>query len=90
MRTGRTRAQRREQAVALLAEGSAMSTGLAALLLSVSPKTVARWCREGTIKAFRPGGDGQWRVNAADIAKRLLRDNQGRETMTDTVDERRG
>jgi excisionase family DNA binding protein len=69
---GRTRAQRRELAVRLMAEGSPMSTGLAALLLSVSPKTVARWCREGRIKAVRPGG--HWLVLASEIAARLLDD----------------
>ena len=77
-RTIRSRAQRRAQALALLAEGSAMSTGLAGLLLSVSPKTVARWCRDGRVRAFRTTGDGgQWRVPAAEIARRLLKDNQG-------------
>lgn len=74
MKTARTRAQRREQALQLLSDGLPMSTGLAALLLSVSPKTMSRWCRDGKIGCIRPNEDGgQWRVLAREVAVRLLK-----------------
>ncbi len=66
-----TREQRRAQAAALLAEGSPMSTGLAALLLGVSQKTVSRWCREGRVRAGRPVHGGHWLVPAVEVARRI-------------------
>lgn len=71
MRAARTPQQRRELAIRLMAEGQAVSTGLAAELLSVDVKTVARWCRLGKIEARRTVG-GHWRVPAAEIARRVL------------------
>jgi Helix-turn-helix domain len=78
LKTARSQAQRRALAVRLMSEGEPMSTGLAGLLLGVSPKTVARWCRDGRVPtAMRPNEDGQWRIPAAEVARRLLSENKG-------------
>ena len=81
MRVARTREQRRQDAIDLMAEGSPLSTGLALIeeLMLLANETVARWCRSGRIGAIRLSEDGQWRVPAPEVAMRLLdhRDTQG-------------
>jgi len=78
MRAARTPRQRRELAIRLMAEGRPVSTGMAAEILTVDVKTVARWCRDGRIaSAYRTPG-GHWRIPASEIARRVLgEDNQG-------------
>jgi excisionase family DNA binding protein len=73
VKTARTRQQRRELALSLMRGGAPVSSGQAAELLGVDVTTVARWCREGTMGAWRTKGDrGHWRIPAAQVARRVL------------------
>lgn len=44
-----------------------ITTNQAAEIAGVSRWTVVRWIKAGRLKAVKPSGRGQWRVNMADM-----------------------
>ena len=65
-----TRDEIRESARRKLAAGDPMTTGEAAALLGVHPKTVCKWIRAGRLDASRPGT--HYRIAAPEVARRIL------------------
>jgi excisionase family DNA binding protein len=49
-----------------------LSVKATAVILGVSPQTVRRWCHEGRLKAFRPGGKCNFRIPTWAISNRIL------------------